>query len=117
VDGKRNAKVGKSSKEDIISSVEESTIKSEVDTNDSSNKDDVDLYILETILKLQEEDMPLIVILRNDEDIEKVVFLITLGKDLTCKEKVNIQGLICEYHHLLATNYKDLKRWFWNNTI
>lgn len=116
VDGRRNAKVGESSKEDVTS-LEESTIESEVDTNDSSNEDDVDLYILETVLKLQEEDMPPIVTLRSDEEIEKVVSPITLGKDLTCKEKANIQGLICEYHHLFATNYKDLKVWFWNNTI
>ncbi len=116
VDGRRNAKVGESSKEDVTS-LEESTIESEVDTNDSSNEDDVDLYILETVLKLQEEDMPPIVTLRSDEEIEKVVSPITLGKNLTCKEKANIQGLICEYHHLFATNYKDLKVWFWNNTI
>jgi hypothetical protein len=116
VDGRRNAKVGESSKEDVTS-LEESTIESEVDTNDSSNEDDVDLYILETVLKLQEEDMPPIVTLSSDEEIEKVVSPITLGKDLTCKEKANIQGLICEYHHLFATNYKDLKVWFWNNTI
>lgn len=117
VDGRRNAEVGESSKEDVTSIVEESTIESEVDTNDSSNENDVDLYILESVLKLQEEDMPPIVTLRSDEEIEKVVSPITLGKDLTCKEKANIQGLICEYHHLFATNYKDLKVWFWNNTI
>ncbi len=116
VDGRRNAKAGESSKEDVTS-LEESTIESEVDTNDSSNEDDVDLYILETVLKLQEEDMPPIVTLRSDDEIVKVVSPITLGKDLTCKEKANIQGLICEYHHLFATNYKDLKVWFWNNTI
>lgn len=117
VDGRRNAEVGESSKEDVTSIVEESTIESEVDTNDSSNENDVDLYILETVLKLQEEDMPPIVTLRSDDEIVKVVSPITLGKDLTCKEKANIQGLICEYHHLFATNYKDLKVWFWNNTI
>lgn len=117
VDGRRNAEVGESSKEDVTSIVEESTIESEVDTNDSSNENDVDLYILETVLKLQEEDMPPIVTLRSDDEIVKVVSPITLGKDLTCKEKANIQGLICECHHLFATNYKDLKVWFWNNTI
>lgn len=117
VDGRRNAEVGESSKEDVTSIVEESTIESEVDTNDSSNENDVDLYILESVLKLQEEDMPPIVTLRSDDEIVKVVSPITLGKDLTCKEKANIQGLICEYHHLFATNYKDLKVWFWNNTI
>lgn len=117
VDGRRNVEVGESSKEDVTWIVEESTIESEVDTNDSSNEDDVDLYILETVLKLQEEDMPPIVTLRSDDEIVKVVSPITLGKDLTCKEKANIQGLICEYHHLFATNYKDLKVWFWNNTI
>lgn len=117
VDGRRNVEVGESSKEDVTWIVEESTIESEVDTNDSSNENDVDLYILETVLKLQEEDMPPIVTLRSDDEIVKVVSPITLGKDLTCKEKANIQGLICEYHHLFATNYKDLKVWFWNNTI
>lgn len=117
VDGRRNVEVGESSKEDVTWIVEESTIESEVDTNDSSNENDVDLYILESVLKLQEEDMPPIVTLRSDDEIVKVVSPITLGKDLTCKEKANIQGLICEYHHLFATNYKDLKVWFWNNTI
>jgi hypothetical protein len=42
---------------DVTSSVEESTIRSEVDTNDYFNEDDVDLYLFEMVKKLQEEDM------------------------------------------------------------
>jgi hypothetical protein len=51
VDGRKILKFEKSSSEYVTSSVEESTMKIEVDTNNSYSEDDVDLYALEVVPK------------------------------------------------------------------
>jgi len=50
VDGRKNLKLKKSYLEYVTSSVEESTMEIEVNTNNSSSKDEVDLYALEVVL-------------------------------------------------------------------
>jgi hypothetical protein len=94
----------------VTLSVEESTIRSEVDTNDYFNEDDVGLYVFEMVQKLQEEDTPSIVTSRDDAKFGRAIFPISLENDLTIKERSDIQGLFHNYHHLFTTKYKDLKK-------
>ncbi len=51
VDGRKDAKFEESLEKDVTLSVEESTIRSEVDTNDYFNEDDVDLCVFEMVKK------------------------------------------------------------------
>jgi hypothetical protein len=95
---------------DVTLSVEESIIRSEVDTNDYFNEDDANLYVFEMVQKLQEEDTPSIVTSRDDAKIGRAIFPISLENDLTIKERSDIQGLFHNYHHLFTTNYKDFKK-------
>jgi hypothetical protein len=74
-------------------SVEESTIRSEVDTNNYFNEDDANLYVFEMVQKLQEEDTPSIVTSRDDAKIGRAIFPISEENDLTIKERSDIQGL------------------------
>ncbi len=50
MDGRKNLKFKESSLKYVSSSVEESTTEIEVNTNNSSSKDEVDLYALEVVL-------------------------------------------------------------------
>jgi len=86
VDERKNAKFQIFKKENVILNVEELTTISEVHTKLFFNEDDVNLYALKAIPKLQEKDMPFIMTLNEEVDIEKAIFSISL-KDLTCKKK------------------------------
>lgn len=110
VDGRKDANFEESLEKDITLSVEESTIRSEVDTNDYFNEDNVDLYAFEMVQKLQEEDTPSIVSSRDDAKIGRAIFPISLENDLTIKERSDIHNLFHNYHHLFTTIYKDVKK-------
>jgi hypothetical protein len=86
VDERKNAKFQILKKKDGILNVEELTTIIKVDTNLFLNEDDVNLYALKAIPKPQEKDMPSIMTLNEEVDVEKAIFLISL-KDLTCKRK------------------------------
>jgi hypothetical protein len=51
VDGRKNLKFEKSFSKYVTSSLEELTIEMEVNTNNSSRENEVDLYVLEVVLK------------------------------------------------------------------
>ncbi len=107
---KKDANFEESLENDITLSVEESTIRSEVDTNDYFNEDNVDLYAFEMVQKLQEEDTTSIVSSRDDAKIGRAIFPISLENDLTIKERSDIHNLFHNYHHLFTTIYKDVKK-------
>lgn len=86
VDERKNAKFQILRKEDVILNVEELTTIIKVHTKLFWNEDDVNLYALKAIPNPQEKDMPSIMSLNEEVDIEKAIFSISL-KDLTCKRK------------------------------
>ncbi len=95
---------------DVTLSVEESTIRSEVDTNNYFNDDDAYLHVFEMVQELQEDDTPSIVTSRDDAKIGRAMFPISLENNLIIKERSDIQGLFHNYHHFFTTNYKDFKK-------
>jgi hypothetical protein len=86
VDERKNAKFQKLKKEDVILNVEELTTIIKVHTKCFLNEDDVNLYALKAIPKPQEKDMPSILTLNEEADVEKAIFSISF-KDLTCTRK------------------------------
>jgi hypothetical protein len=85
VDGRKNLKFENSSLEYVTSSVEESTTKTEVDTNNSSSEDEVKLYALEVVPKSQEEGSSPNVIVKDEREIEKAICPISLRNGLMNK--------------------------------
>jgi len=137
VEGRKNMKFKESSLEYGTSSVKESTTEIEVYTNNSSSKDEVDLYALEVVPKSQEKGSSPDAIVRDEREIEKAISPISLRNGLTHKEinefqflleiekaispillrnglthkEINeFQFLLHKYHHLFAMSYKDLKQ-------
>jgi hypothetical protein len=55
VDGRKNLKFEESFSEYVTSSPEESTMEMEVNTNNPSRENEVDLYVLEVVPKSQEK--------------------------------------------------------------
>jgi hypothetical protein len=86
VEERKNAKFQILKKKDVVLNVEELTTIIKVHTKLFLNEDDVNLYALKAIPKPQEIDMPSIMTLNEEVDIEKAIFLISL-KDLNMQEK------------------------------
>jgi hypothetical protein len=62
----------------VTSSAKESTTKNEVDTNNSSSENDIDIYALKVVPKSQEVSS-LDMIVKDEREIEKAIFPISLG--------------------------------------
>jgi hypothetical protein len=85
VDGRKILKFEQSSLKYVTSNVEESTMKIEVDTNNSSNENDVDLYASEVVPNSQEGSSPNVIV-KDEREIDKTISPISLGNGLTNKE-------------------------------
>jgi hypothetical protein len=109
VDGRKNLKLKKSS-EYVTSSVEESTMEIEVNANNFSRKDEVDLYVLEVVPNHKKNVHLLMRFVKDEREITKAISPILLGNGLTNKEINEFQFLLHKYHHLFAMSYKDLKK-------
>ncbi len=67
----------------ITSSLEESTTKMEVNTNNSTRENEVDLYVLKVVPKSQEKGSSPNAIVRHEKEIKKSISPILLGNGLT----------------------------------
>ncbi len=85
VDGRKILKFENFYLEYVTSNVEESTMKIEVDTNNSSSENDVDLYASEVVPNSQEGSSPNVIV-RDEKEIDKTISPISLGNGLMNKE-------------------------------